>query len=143
MNKIRDSLSDPLLLPLFHDQVVEELRMQLAIGNYLSSPEKPIGQPDLNFASNQILWEAILSELLHSGSTITLENFLLFEWFPRSPGLYYTRRAEWSRQNALDYIIEYPISSQLKGIDDANKIGDQSFIPDFMRIFTLTGRYEC
>jgi len=142
MNEIRDLLSDPLLLPLFRDQVVEELRMQLAIGNYLSSPEKPIAQPDQTFASNQILWDAILYEQLRSGSTIKLENFLLFEWFPRSPGLYYTDRAKWSRQDALNYTIEYPISSQLKGVDEANKIGDESFIPDFMRIFDPYGKIQ-
>lgn len=142
MDEERDLLSNPLLLPLIREQVMDELRMQLAIGNYLSPPEKARVQPDQIFASNQILWDAILFERLRSTSTIKLEDFFLFEWFPRSPGLYYTDQAKWSREDALRYTVEYPISSQLKGIDDAHKIGDQSFIPDFMRIFDPYGKIQ-
>ncbi len=142
MNERRDLLNDPILLPLFREQVLDELRTQLAIGNYLSVLEEFEPQPDHAFASNKILWDAVLSEQLRPSTTIKLENFLLFEWFPRSPGLYYTDRAEWSRQDALNYTLELPISSQLNGVDDAGKTGSQPFIPDYMRIFDPYGKIQ-
>jgi hypothetical protein len=142
MSEIQDLLTNPLLMPLFRDQILDELRTQLAIGNYLSPPEETAIQPDKTFTSNEVLWDAILSERVRSSCTIKLENFLLFEWFPRSPGLYYTDQAKSARKDALNYTIQYPISSQLKGIDNASKVGDPLVIPDFMRIFDPYGKIQ-
>ena len=59
---------------------------------------------DQVFFSNNAIWEQVKHRTLRYNSYIKLENFCLFEWIPRSPGLYFTDEAKRARKDALDYI---------------------------------------
>ena len=79
------------------------LNHQLQTANYLlppKQPEPPVLVPDRPIVSNNQFWELILRERLWYGMTVKLESFFLFEWFPRSPGLYYTGPARSARIEA-------------------------------------------
>jgi hypothetical protein len=52
------------------------------------------------FHSNNSIWEAILLEKARYDMKVILESFFLFEWFPRSPGLFHTDSARNARQEA-------------------------------------------
>jgi hypothetical protein len=59
------------------------------------------------FHDNNSLWRtAIAAKAFYYGARIGLDNFFLFEWFPRSPGLYWTSRAKHARDQAKHRIIE-------------------------------------
>src|SRR4051794_6484357 len=59
-------------------------------------------QPDMEtFHHNNNLWEAAITQKrLRHGLRIRLESFFLFEWFPRSPGLFWTPKAKFAREDA-------------------------------------------
>lgn len=132
----------PMLLTLFSENVLTELRTQLSTANYLSAPVVGTGQPDHVFRSNEVLWDAVLTERLYPSTTIKLDDFYIFEWFPRSPGLYHTPDGRHSRLIALDYTIPYNLSSEVKNIDDANRLAKGNFLPDHMRIFNPHGKWR-
>lgn len=142
MDENLELLKYPLLYPLFNYQVLDELRKQLSVANYLAAPNGLPQEADHTFYDNESLWDAILSERLRASVTIKLENFLLFEWFPRSPGLFHTRRAQEARHMAMNYTIPYEISPHLKEIDDASVYGKGKFMPDYMRIFDPYGKIQ-
>ena len=88
---------------------------QISTANYLISPDHsgniPAGNiPAEDLPSNQTFhrnngfWEAILCERLRYSMTVNLEDFFLFEWFPRSPGLYFTPKGQKARVIARDLI---------------------------------------
>jgi hypothetical protein len=54
--------------------------------------------------ANAKFWDDVLKEELRSTFIVVLNNFDLFEWFPRSPGLYYTSYAASAREEALQHI---------------------------------------
>ncbi len=57
------------------------------------------------FHSNNELWEAVIREQIRATPTaIHLESFFLFEWFPRSPGLYYTPEGNRARREAQEHV---------------------------------------
>jgi hypothetical protein len=59
------------------------------------------------FHHNNNLWEAaITAKRLRHGLRIKLDGFFLFEWFPRSPGLYWTPHGKTARQDAKHRIIQ-------------------------------------
>src|SRR5436309_3168861 len=61
----------------------------------------PMGGPKVRiFHSNNGIWEAILREKLRYNATVIFESFFLFEWFPRSPGLFHTDSGRFARQEA-------------------------------------------
>jgi hypothetical protein len=68
---------------------------------------------------------------------MTLENFLLFEWFPRSPGLFYTDYAMSPRDEAMFRVISVPRSPGLAHIDYA--MTEQN-VRDYMYIFDPYGK---
>lgn len=75
------------------------------------------------FHSNNELWEAIFVEQLKPYSRLHLENFFLFEWFPRSPGLYHTPDGRRSREQA-----QHNIESVENGIVVYNPYGKMSML---------------
>lgn len=84
------------------------LATHLSTSAYLIKPAEiePVG-PIEEFHSNNSLWEHTLrSKKLHHGSQITLEEFFIFEWFPRSPGLFWTPNGMSARQQAANRIIK-------------------------------------
>ncbi len=140
MHENSELLKDPILQGLLHEELLEILASQLSYVNYLREPVQLPGQPDRTFTSNFSIWGEVLAERLRASITIKLEDFFLFEWFPRSPGLFYTPEAERSRQEALDYTLKYPITSSLDGIDHAALKTKNVYIPDHMRIFDPYGK---
>ncbi len=57
------------------------------------------------FHTNNSVWEAILYEKVRrTDITIILDSFFLFEWLPRSPGLFYTTRGRDARREAEHHI---------------------------------------
>jgi TIR domain-containing protein len=80
------------------------LEPHFATLNYLLPPQVLNPGADKTFTDNRTLWTAIIEEKLRAHRTIILEGFYLFEWFPRTPGLYYTPEAEWVRTSALEHL---------------------------------------
>jgi len=64
----------------------------------------PLPQPpevgDRRFFTNNELWEALLLDRLRAPMHIVLDSFFIFEWLPRSPGLFHTSRAVEARRAA-------------------------------------------
>jgi hypothetical protein len=73
----------------------------------------PITPPSLkptdrySYRDNNGLWEdVLLMNRLRMGHHITLESFFIFEWIPRSPGLYFTNRGREARAQAENSILK-------------------------------------
>ncbi len=63
---------------------------------------------DRSYSNNEELWADVLIESIGAGTVVTLRDTYLFEWFPRSPGLFHTAVGADSRQEALRHTIEAP-----------------------------------
>jgi hypothetical protein len=64
-----------------------------------------IGEKDRVYHSNNGFWEAVIYGVLkRTDLKITLDSFFIFEWLPRSPGLYYTPAARSARDQAQKHI---------------------------------------
>jgi len=75
------------------------------IGNTLSPTEQ--SSPDKIFIDNNNIWEQVFyNKLRRTDAKIKLESFFLFEWFPRSPGLYHTEDARYARDEAQSRITK-------------------------------------
>jgi hypothetical protein len=57
------------------------------------------------FRENRGLWEALFEGQIRQVSRIRLESFAMLEWFPRSPGLYFTSHADYARRDAAHRVI--------------------------------------
>lgn len=68
--------------------------------------EKRPKAADRTFISNNEIWEAINYERLRSEMTAVLDSFFVFEWLPRSPGLYYTPKGQYARNEAKKHILK-------------------------------------
>lgn len=78
--------------------------------DFLLSPRDrgDVGSPlavDQVFRSNAAIWKQIIDRTLYYGSYLILDGFLLSEWLPRSPGLFFTREGTEAREDAQDQII--------------------------------------
>src|SRR5687768_4688729 len=63
--------------------------------------EDIIKTPDLGFISNNNIWEQIIYNSSQRTDRIyRLDSFFLFEWFPRSPGLFFTDMGRSAREEA-------------------------------------------
>lgn len=97
------------LLTLDGRQATTYVQKHTSTVNYLLPlVEKDINPPqrhhDKIFHSNNSIWEETIYRMLHSDNYIKLESFFLFEWIPRSPGLYYTEDARNARRDAQQNI---------------------------------------
>ncbi len=81
---------------------------QVAQLDYLRTPTDLPPGPPRTYTDNQTLWRSILEERLRASMTLTLRDFYLFEWLPRSPGLFYTPAAQQSREWAMQFLISNP-----------------------------------
>lgn len=85
--------------------VAGEIEGALTAAN-LVLPPVPVEAPsDKQFESNESFWRAIFNQQIRSDTTVTLQDFFLFEWFPRSPGLFHTERARHCRELAQDHLF--------------------------------------
>jgi hypothetical protein len=75
------------------EDVADGIEAQIGPAN-LILPPSPVPTPDgtgsRNFQTNESFWDEVLSEGIHANTQVTLDNFFLSEWFPRSPGLFHT-----------------------------------------------------
>lgn len=76
------------------------INSQLSVANYLLPTETSSPKSSHNFYQNKNIWDAILNEEIRPGMEIRLESFYITEWFPRSPGLYFTETGRQSRDSA-------------------------------------------
>jgi len=135
-------MNEPLLFPVQRSEIVNGLRTHISLANYLASPVALPPQPDRRYSDNRAIWNAVLNERLRASITVVLEDFYLFEWFPRSPGLFYTPDAEQSRRYAHEFEIPYPGPAQSRGVGETGRPEGQTYIPGFMHIFNPFGKLE-
>jgi hypothetical protein len=140
-------LVDPQLINLHSEEDMAALvNDQVRVANYRLPPLELPPASDREYVDNSQLWQDVLTEELRATRTLTLKNFLLFEWFPRSPGLYHTPGAREVRQTAMYFLVSSPRSSTLREIDDAEWMlkdplaGPGDPVPDYMYIFNPYGK---
>ena len=96
----------PILFPVFN-----------LLNYFFPTKEVSRSYKSKSFCDNESFWHALLENQIRAHQAIELNNFYLFEWFPRSPGLYHTKDAERARRYALDHInydiAHSPISNPL------------------------------
>lgn len=65
-------------------------------------------QPDRRYNSNNGIWEEInYMKFRRTDVNIVLDSFFIYDWFPRSPGLFYTPDGRRARQKAMESIIGF------------------------------------
>ena len=96
-----------LIRDLSRDDINHVVRTQVETSNY-RQPIEPIQNElagkDRTYHDNHVIWGDTISQKLRSHKRIVLEDFYLFEWFPRSPGLYFTEEGAYAREEAMQYI---------------------------------------
>lgn len=118
-----DQISAPRLIrELTAEDIAYIVNSQMKMANYLHRSEELPAQPDKVYADNSQLWQDVLARRLRANITLKLQNFLLCDWFPRSPGLFYTEQAQWSREEAMHFVESAP-SSTPPNIDEAEPSG--------------------
>lgn len=65
---------------------------------------KNTDSPDKEIYSNRGFWNAVSSRDLISGQLVKLKGFMIIEWIPFSPGLYFTDVARIAREEAENYV---------------------------------------
>lgn len=109
LNERNVNLSGKGYVPLLHGRASGLIVSQLETSAY-NVPGKTKEKleestsPDQVFYSNNAIWEQVKHRTVRYNSYIKLEDFCLFEWIPRSPGLYFTDKAEQARKYALNNI---------------------------------------
>jgi hypothetical protein len=90
---------------------LDDLDMQVAILEYLMNanlkarPLPSTQEADVAVSSNQDFWDLVKAKQKRIGlKWIKLDGFSLLDWFPRSPGLYYTDFARSARYEASNYL---------------------------------------
>ena len=77
-----------------------------------SAHETPSSLLKPPYKNNEGVWRALVRNEVTAGMEITLKDFMVFDWFPRSPGLYHTPRAASAREDAFYHLhptFESPI----------------------------------
>src|ERR1035438_7428017 len=96
---------------VYRDDALHLINTQIGTANYLLRPLVPTKQtPDAVVSTNEGLWRQVLLERYRAGTTLSLERFFLFEWFPRAPGLYFTDEGRQARETARHFLRRVPVS---------------------------------
>ena len=116
------------LISLSEYQLEPYLATHLATANYRVASSEQIDafeQPTQRvFYTNNSVWEAILYERLRrTDITVILDGFFIFEWLPRSPGLFHTEQGRYARRDA-----EHSIESVSDGLIVYNPYGKASML---------------
>ncbi len=142
-----ERIVSPQLVKNLSDQDVAFVVVtQLSTINYLRPTERLQPLPDRRYTDNTSLWKDILERRLRANVVLTLEHFLLSEWFPRSPGLFHTQNAETARKAAMHFIESQPHQPDLDDVDDADRErryetpGAALVSPEFTYIFNPYGK---
>ncbi len=132
----------PKLYSLYDEDVRGLVNAHVNTANYVLPPVRQSrALPDRTFGSNESLWQALLppQESLRANVTARLDNFFLFEWFPRSPGLFHTTDGRQAREMAENFRKRVPVPRFLP----AHKLrqdGDSSSDREFLEIFDPYGK---
>jgi len=77
------------------------------IRSFYLVPEQLKPGTDRKYEDNESFWLDAASEKLIADRVVTLDNFHVFEWIPRNPGLYHTPQARDLRRYAEHEIREF------------------------------------
>ena len=99
MNELTNTVEYPnkaiLGLTYTYKPIIE---YHISTANYHLAPTPAtIQSKDYSSGSNEEIWWAIINETITHGMQIILNGFTLFEWFPRSPGLFHTEEGKRAR----------------------------------------------
>ncbi len=72
------------------------------LGEQMSAPTSGAVR---TYGSNEDVWSDVLDQRIRAGRRITLERFALSEWYPLSPGLFYTIEGKRSREYARSHVL--------------------------------------
>ncbi len=84
--------------------IINIIKYQLETVNYIQPTKVGRKKQDHNYYDNKGIWEDVILESLRANTTISLNNFFIIEWFPRSPGLYHTAEGYYSRREAKSFV---------------------------------------
>ena len=130
------------LYGLYDEDIKSFVNTHVGTANYLlPAAQLTRSHPDVIFATNEEIWNAILPplELLHANVNARLDSFYLFEWFPRSPGLFHTLEGKQARQVAENFRQRVPVARLLpRQKIDQNADPDQG--RDFLEIYDPYGK---
>jgi len=89
------------------------LNSQVSVAGVMRPGADPAPGGDRSYGGNDTLWADVLIESIGAATVLTLRDTYLFEWFPRSPGLFHTSIGAESREEALHHTLEAPAASRL------------------------------
>ena len=111
------------VVPLAHGQPSLFIGDHISLSRYLFKEEPEPAQPDgrivHDFSDNPSIWQALFEKRLVYGSRVKLKDSLLFEWFPRSPGLFHTDRGKFARDEAENRVLD--VNDGIKIYDPTGK----------------------
>ena len=132
---------------VYSDDALHVIGAQVGTVNYLlSTLPKLEPVPDATASSNEQAWNTVLHGRYRAGLILKLERFFLFEWFPRSPGLYFTPEGRQSREIAKNFLrrVQVPRPSGTQHLATGEK--DREFLDvydPFGKISMLKGGVGC
>jgi hypothetical protein len=81
---------------------VDVIASQLNTAWHVLSGEKVISQNVQEYVKEEAFWNDIISEKVTENTNETLHNFIVSEWLPLRPGVFYTDEARMARGIAFD-----------------------------------------
>jgi len=99
-----ESVHSQLTTNLTDEDIGHVLFTQAATVGYLAAPQRLPRAADRVFRDNETAWRALVGERVRASMAVTLEDFVVLEWVPRSPGLYFTERGVRSRLMAKHFV---------------------------------------
>jgi len=127
-------------IPRWGDPVNSILGSHFGTTDYLLASKKSIPSQELipTYYSNEEVWSKIKRWSISPAMSIILNRFQIFDWFPRSPGLYFTQEAEWARSEAFQYLHPGFRDSPIR--DHENTKDSKKRAPDYTLVFTPEGK---
>jgi hypothetical protein len=101
----------------------------------LAREEAKLAAAPSTYTSNKDVWRDISGARVAAGMSVVLKQFQVFDWFPRSPGLYHTDVAQWARDEAFHHLHPDLRVSPIR--DHAGGDGRAS---DYTVVFTPQGK---
>ncbi|MEW6492448.1 MAG: hypothetical protein AB1589_08050 [Cyanobacteriota bacterium] len=96
----------PTIAGLRKDHIVQFLLEHLKNSNLHNQASVQLNAPNAHFNSNREFWARLLYERNATLKWVELKGFQIVDWFPRTPGLYHTDKAERAREEAEQFICE-------------------------------------
>ncbi len=91
---------------LRENDLISEIDGSLATANLTLPPPIPSAPTAKIYDDSDGFWREVLAQEIRSDQIITLNEFFLFEWLPRSPGLFHTPQGKESRTRAADFTFQ-------------------------------------